>query len=305
MLMQSFEMRPTFVSAVAVSLVSCQTMGHEVLTDAHALYQRGDNAGAAQLYEDVVATSSDLTSAYFYLGNSYDNLYRSARRGETDNGRLLELAIDNYLAAVDRATGPARLTQAMRYLAVAYGPDKANDPASAEPLLQELIRADPSNPDPYLALAKLREKAGRRDEAEQMLLRAGDLGEDAGAYLELAGFYSRSQQFEQAIEALRMRAMLEPDNPEAFYTIGTYYWEKVFRDSRLTDEEEEEYVVLGLRAVDRALMLNADYVDALVYKNILTRMQANKTEDDERRAQLVAEADRLRNRAVELAGRRR
>ena len=68
--------------------------------------------------------------------------------------------------------------------------------------------------------------------------------------------------------------------------------------SDLTDEEEEEYVMLGLTEVDKALDLNTDYIEALTYKNILMRMQANLTEDLDLQEQLIAEADLLESRCV-------
>ena len=116
----------------------------------------------------------------------------------------------------------------------------------------------------------------------------------------MAAFYNRNELFDETIEALRERAALEPENPEAFYTISTYYWEKAFRDFTLSDEQEEEYVMLGLEEVEKALDLNPDYIEALTYKNILMRMQANLTEDLDERAALISEADELRDRAEEL-----
>ena len=94
--------RLAVVATTVVPLVACQTMGTHPITDAHTLYERGDYAGAAQLYEDVVAGDAELAVAYFYLGNSYDNLYQADLRGEPDNDRWLELAIDNYRNAVDQ-----------------------------------------------------------------------------------------------------------------------------------------------------------------------------------------------------------
>ena len=58
--------------------------------------------------------------------------------------------------------------------------------------------------------------------------------------------------------------------------------------------------MLGLAEVEKALDLNADYVEALTYKNILMRMQANLTDDLDAREELIAEADVLRDRAEEL-----
>ena len=265
------------------------------------MYQRGDYETAAELYEEVIANDPSQVDAYFYLANSYDNLFRPALRGQADNDRLLEMAIDNYITSVEVQTTALMQTLSMQWLVAAFGPDKANDPASSEPVLQQMIEIDPSNPDNYFALAKLYEDSGLYDEAEGVLLQVRDLrADDPNVYLQLAGFYNRNEEFDLTIEALRERAALEPENPEAPYTIATYYWEKAFRDFRLTDEEEEEYVMLGLTEADKALDLNADYIEALTYKNILMRMQANLTDDLDLQESLIAEADVLRARAEDL-----
>ena len=202
---------------------------------------------------------------------------------------------------MDIQTEPAMRTLSMQYLVAAFGPDKANDPTKQEPVVQLLIESDPANPENYFRLAKLYEDSGLYAEAEQVYLQVADLrADDPTVYLQMAGFYDRNEEFEKTIEALRQRSAVEPDNPEAFYTIGTFYWEKAFRDFRLTDEQKEEYVMLGLAEEDKALELNPDYVEALTYKNILLRIQANLTEDLDLQEQLIAEADILRDRAEEL-----
>jgi len=61
-----------------------------------------------------------------------------------------------------------------------------------------------------------------------------------------------------------------------------------------------EYILLGLEQLEKALALNADYGEALTYKNILLRLQANLTEDLDERAALIEEADVLRERATEI-----
>ena len=217
-------------------------MGQSVFTDANALYQRGDYEGAAILYEDALQSDPDLVLAHFYLASSYDNQFRRGVRGDTDDDRLLQLAIQQYIVAIDQETDIARRTLAMQHL--------------------------------------------------------------RAAYLKLAGFYRQNEEFDKTIEALRARAVFEPDDPEAPYTIGTYYWEKVFRDSSLNGQQQQDYIVLGLTELDKALELRTDYMEALVYKNILLGMQANRSEDVSQREQLIAEADRLRDRARELQKRR-
>ena len=272
-----------------------------VIKDAHTQYQRSDYETAAELYEEVLANDPDLVEAYFYLANSYDQQFRPALRGEPENDRLLELAIENYILSAERQTYLELQTLSLQYLVAAYLPDKANDPASSEPVLQTMIEIDPENPENYYALARLYEDSGLYTEAVDVLLQVTTTRpEDPIAYLQLAGFYRRNEQFDETIDAVRRRAELEPDNPEAYYTIATYYWEKAFRDFTLDDDQEMEYVMLGLAEADKALELNSDYIEALTYKNILLRMQANLTSNVRERTDLIDEADELRDRAQEL-----
>ena len=253
--------------------------------------------------------NEQLKATYFYVANSYDNLYKPVRRGEPENDAYLENAVRYYQIAADEILDPNMKRLSMQYLVSAFGPDKANDPSRSEPVLRQMILLDPENPDNYFALANLYEQSGLFDDAETVMLEVKNLRpDDPVVYLQLAGFYNRSGEFELTIDALEQRARIEPDNPEAFYTISTFYWEKAFRDFRITQDEKSDYIDSGLAAADNAIELNDRYVDALVYKNILLRMQANmiscRDSDDtvciERQEGLIAEADELRDRAEQL-----
>ena len=189
----------------------------------------------------------------------------------------------------------------LQYLAAAFGPDKLNDPGSAEPIVRNMIELEPNESGNYFVLSKIYEDSGRYEEAEGTLNQAKDANpNDPAVYLQLAGFYNRLGEFELTIESLTERAMREETNPEAYYTIATFYWEKAFRDFPLTDEEKLDYIVKGLEALDKAINLKDDYMEALTYKNILLRMEANLEEDQDRVQALIAEADELRDRAEEL-----
>ena len=180
---------------------------------------------------------------HLYLASSYDNLHQPTRRGEADNDRRLDLAIQHYRTAVDHETDQVRRTRAIRYLTAAY---------------RRLARLDST---------------------------AGDL--------------------ESGAAALREVTVLNPDNPEGFYALGVLYWWKVFRDADLSDEQEDDYIQIGLTELDKTLTLKADHISALVYKNIVLRMLANLSENRARRDELVPEADALRSRAEALLQRRR
>ena len=297
--------RLALVAVIALATTACGSLERlralRVVKDAHTQYQRGDYERAVELYGEVLANDPDMVDVYFYLGNSYDQLYRPSQRGEPENDQMLELAIDNYITAHDRQPNPILRTLAMQYLIAAFGPDKANEPGKSEPVLRQLIAEDPENPDTYFQLAQRYEDSGLYDESEEILLQVLDMrSDDSAVHMQMAGFYDRNENFEKTIESLKARAAIESDNPEAFYTIGTFYWQKAFRDFRLSDDEEMEYVMLGLVELEKALAINPDYGEAITYKNILMRLQANLTDDLDEREALIEEADALRDRAEQL-----
>ncbi len=307
---RSFGTRLALIVTVSLPLTACQYVDQlqaiRTFKDANLAYQRQAYPEAVELYEQVLADDPSLTIAHFYLANSYDQQYRPSLRGEPENAALLEKAIDHYITSVDSEANVEMRKLSMQYLVAAFGPDKANQPAKSEPVLEEMIQSDPSNPDNYFVLAKLYEDSGLFEEAEAVFDRVVDMRpDDPLVYMQVAGFYNRNEEFDRTIEALSRRAALEPDNPEAFYTIGTFYWEKAFRDFRLSDDEKRNFIELGLGQLETALGLNPDYVEALTYKNILLRLKANLTEDLDAREALIAEADELRDRAEEMVAAQR
>ena len=225
------------------------------------------------------------------VGNRSNPEHQSELARGDEQARLLDLTIDHYVSAVDLQTDLKIRDIWLASLLVAYGPDKANDPAAAEQVLRAMIRADPTNSHNYLSLARLYEDSGLYDDAVQVLSDVRELrDDDANLYSQLAGFYDRLEEFELSIDVLRRRVALEPDDPEGFYTIATFYWKKAANDVRLREEEKEAHVVLALEAVDDALELNAEYIEALVYKAVLLQMLSELTGDLNRRNALLAEA---------------
>ena len=123
-----------------------------------------------------------------------------------------------------------------------YGPDKLNDPAKAEPVLQRMIQLDPADPANYFVLAKLYEDAGVWTKPRYWSLAKQARPNDPAVYMQLAGYYNRQGQFDKTIGALQERAAKGANQPEAFYTIATYYWDKAYRDARLKETEKKECI---------------------------------------------------------------
>jgi tetratricopeptide (TPR) repeat protein len=275
------------------------------LKEANQAYQSQDYKRAAQLYEQTIQTDPNQVAVYFFLGNSYDNLWKPGSK-DPGNDELMTKAVQNYTLAAERIPTDtpenAHLKSlALQYLMAAYGPEKLDDPVKAEPVIIHLIELDPSEPANYFQLAKLYEDAGEYEAAEKALVRAKEVKPtEPNVYVQLANFYKRQDQFDKEMQALEERAQKEPNNPEAFQTIATQYWDQGYRGVGVSAADKKTYVDKGIVAVDRALQIRPDYVEALVYKNLLLRSQALLEKDPARQQQLLKEADTLRDKAEDI-----
>jgi tetratricopeptide (TPR) repeat protein len=187
------------------------------------------------------------------------------------------------------------------YLISAYGSDKIDDFSQAEPIALELIGIEPNEPSNYQALGKLYEDQAEFERAEEMFKKAIEVRpNEPGGYQLLAGFYNRRGEFDKTMEAFQRRAEMEPNNPEAWHTIGTYNYDKVFRDKSLSRDMQRKYVDIGIAAEDKALALNADYFEAVTFKNLLLRAKALTERDPAAQKRLIDEAERLKTRAEQI-----
>ena len=299
------------VVVAVLATAGCSKMGQltamKNFKEANASYGQQDYKRAAELYEATVKADPNLNYAYFYLGNSYDNLYKPSKKGEQANDMLLENAVKNYQTAAEKlATGSTKAEKdlarlSLKYLVASYGADKLNDPARAEPVVQRMIQLDPGEPENYFALAKIYEDAGAYENAEDILVKAKQAKpSDPAVYKTLAGYYNRQGQFEKTIKELEDAAASDPKSPEARYTIAVFYWDAAFRDARLSENQKREYVQKGLSEVEKALEMKSDYIDAIVYKGLLLRLQANLEKDVTKQQSLLKEATGLSEKANAL-----
>lgn len=275
--------------------------------EANGLYARGEFRGAAAKYEEVIADPSvierdpNLGAAYFYLGNSHDNLYKPTRKGEADNDAHLQEAVDNYTLAAEKAGDPLIRKRAIEYLVAAYSPEKLNTPEKSEALVKRLIEMEPNEPTNYHVLGKVYEDAARMEEAEAAYRKAIELNPQiSDSHQILAGFYNRQGDFEKTLGAMAERARIDSNNPEAYHQQSVWYWEKVNKDYTLSKAKKIEYLQAGLAAEEKALSLNPDYLEAVVYKGLLLRQQALIETDRAKVAALIREADQLQQRAMAL-----
>jgi tetratricopeptide (TPR) repeat protein len=307
----------TLVLGLGVALAGCGKLNEvramKAFKDGNKLYGGSDWRAAAEKYEEAIALDPNNTVAtcgagggtgcvYFYLANSYDNMYRPTRKGEANNDAYLDKAINYYKVAGEKITNePKMKTLALQYLVAAYGSEKLNDPTQAEPVVKAMIDLEPNEPTNYFVLADIYEDSGEYELAEQTYLKAREVRpNDPTVHMQLAGFYNRQGDFDKTIAAVNDRVRVEPNNPEAYQTLATYYWDEAYRDFRLTDKQKLDYVLKGIEAVDKAIAIKSDYMEAVAYKNLLLRLQANLEKDPAKQQALLREADQLRDKATEL-----
>jgi tetratricopeptide (TPR) repeat protein len=328
-------MRKCFSSAWGVALVAilgagtvgCEQIGmlkgKMAYREANRLYSSANYEAAAEKYEEALeagctngsCTPEELNYAYFFLANSYDNMYRPSRKGQPANDGYLTRAIELYREAAERSPNPEYRKRALQYMAAAHGTEKLNDPAKAEPIIQRLIELDPDDTTNYYQMSKLYEDAENFEAAEAQLVRARDVRpDDPDVYSQLARFYESRGDFDKQIEALKTRAEKDPSSPEAQYTIAVKYWERTcLPENRLceakaggTARDKPGYIQAGLEASDKALAIREDYIDALVYKNLLLRSQTYlPSVPQARREELLKEADDLLEKVTEIQERRK
>src|SRR5438105_4031829 len=241
------------VAALGVAAAGCSQYNglkaKRTFRDANGLYQSSDYKAAAAKYEQVTALDTDtlhqfhLEPSFFFLANSYDNLYRSAKRGDAANDANMTKAVDNYKKDAELDPDPKMKKLSLQYLVAAYGPDKINDPTQQEPILQQMNQVEPTDPANYFYLANIYEQNGDYEKAEAQFLKAKEMKpNEPVVYTTLAAFYDRQGEFDKVINALNERAQHEPNNPEAHHVIATYYWNEAYKNFKLKDADKMKYI---------------------------------------------------------------
>ena len=96
---------------------------------------------------------------------------------------------------------------------------------------------------------------------------------------------------------MQKRTDLEPNNPEAWLRLAEFYSEKVRTDAKLPSALAKRHVMSGLKSVDWALKLDADYRDALIVNSVLLAQRSRYEKDPALRKRLIEQAEALKRRA--------
>jgi len=122
--------------------------GKMAFKEANQLYTAQNYSAASKKYEEAIAQGCsdsgcrppELAYSYFFLASSYDNMYKPAKKDDPKNQELLKKAVDNYNKAAELSPNGEYKKRALQYMVAIHGPDKLNDAAAAEPIVQRLIQ---------------------------------------------------------------------------------------------------------------------------------------------------------------------
>jgi tetratricopeptide (TPR) repeat protein len=300
--------------AVGVALVlaggCAKVQSRAAFKDGNKEYTQENFKRAIQLYERAVELDPNMTEAWFYLGSSYQAMYRPGKN-TPENNEMLDKAVAAYQKSLETNPGQTEQqkkvkTNTLGALIAIHSEEPYKDFTTATQYAQQLVQENPNDAKNLYALANLYEKFNQVDQAEETYRKVSDLNpNDPKACGALAAFYNKPlwdgrSKFDQAIDVLQRCASLAPDDPGGYQKVASFYWDKAYRDPLITDEQKQHYADKGMEAVNKALELKPDYFDAVIYKGLLYRVMASVTKDPRQRAQFLDQAQTLQKQGLEL-----
>ena len=117
----------------------------------------------------------------------------------------------------------------------------------------------------------------------------------------IAYLYLQMKKFEEAKQYYRKASELDPNDPEAYYSIGVIDWtqsyqprmeeraklglkpEEALKDKKvcaMLQQKVKDVIQDGIAMLEKALQLRPDYDDAMAYMNLLYRERADVQCDD-------------------------
>ena len=84
------------------------------------------------------------------------------------------------------------------------------------------------------------------------------------------------------MEARMLRQIQQQPNAVNYHALATLYFERASREPSLTPDQKSQVIAQGLAAADQALSYDAEFIEAMIYKNLLLRLQAQLIERSRR-----------------------
>jgi tetratricopeptide (TPR) repeat protein len=278
--------------------------------DGNKEYKAENFKKAIEEYTAAVEADPNFAEAYFFLGSSYQALYRPGKE-DAENLDRLEKAIQSFQKSLETNKGLTEnqkkvRTNTLAALAGIYSEPPKQDSTKAFEYMNQLLQEAPSDIKNLYAIANLREKFNQIPESEAAYKKVVELNpKDAKACGALAAFYNKPlwdgrSRFDEAIATLETCASLDPNDASGYYKVATFFWDKAYRDPMLNDQEKNVYADKGLEAIDKALQVKPDYWEALITKGLLYRVKGLASKNPKQRAEYIDQAATIQKQALEM-----
>lgn len=229
------------LAALAVFASGCNKLkARDNLNKGVNSFKAGQYTAASDAFKEAIDQDPDLPSARLYLATAYMMQYTPGSEAP-DNKRNADTAIKEFQTALNSNLEPKNKLIAMQSLASLYWNMK--DFPDAESWYKKVIEADPQNKDAYYALGQVQWTkfvTPWRD----AIAKQGLKPEDPGPLKDAAPAKGKKKG--------------EPE-PDLKAELKAKYWQS------LTDGIEDE---------KKALQIDPDYENAMVFMNLLTRYRA-------------------------------
>ena len=123
---------------------------------------------------------------------------------------------------------------------------------------------------------------------------------DLEAVKSIATLYAKQGDFNESLNWYQKITLLDSKNPESFYIFGVVCYEKVSKNPPADLNEKISIIEKGKQALQHAIDMKSDYFESMAYLNLLWRQQALLETDPVKAQADVAQADAIRNKAVEI-----
>jgi tetratricopeptide (TPR) repeat protein len=258
--------------AVAVALVATgctEVRTRLALNKGNELYTAQKYEEAIEEYEKILNYDPDHWMANYLIAMSYVALYRPGSTHEKDV-RYSESGIAQLEKLLD-------LT-----------PPNKEEGEKIEAYYLSMLTSSDQN---AKAIEYLERKFAENPQDANLAAKIGDLALKSG-------------NVEKALDYLQKRANLQPDNKEAWYTIGVACWARSYHGGIMVSNAERAGLIeTGMEALEKALEIDSEYFDALSYTNLLYRekMKALVAEGKNAEAQeAYQKAEEYLKRALEV-----
>ncbi|HXI13280.1 MAG TPA: tetratricopeptide repeat protein [Thermoanaerobaculia bacterium] len=123
---------------------------------------------------------------------------------------------------------------------------------------------------------------------------------DLDAVKSIATLYAKAGNFDESLNWYQKITVIDAKNPESYYIFGVVCYEKVAKDPPPLVADRLSLIERGKAALQKSIDLKPDYFESMAYLNLLYRQQALLESDPVKQQALIAQADTIRGRAMQI-----